>query len=109
MGKLKNMKFRRKIYVVDAIKFNSTNENFNELQKLYPKLIWHTNIGVLSLMNETLGFTIGTAKVGDWIIKEEDSGKVYVLKEDGFRETFEYCGDWDDDIKEFYKDDDFIR
>jgi hypothetical protein len=91
--------------VVDAIKFVATNENFEELLKLYPKLIWHTNHSVLSLMNESFGFTIDTAKVGDWIIKEEN-GKVYVLKEDEFRETFEYCGYHD--VQEYYKDN-FIR
>lgn len=81
-------KFRKKPVEIEAIQFIGTSENFKEIQKLNPDIIWYT---VHNFLNIPTPEGMMTARLNDWIIQGV-KGETYPCKPDVFEQTYEKLG-----------------
>lgn len=84
------MKYQGKPVVIDAVKWNGTNETFLEAFRRGKRTWYNSDHGAVIL--ETANGPV-RAEVGDWIIVEPDGrGRFYPCKDDVFQAKYEPVG-----------------
>lgn len=84
------MKYIKKPIVIDAIQFDGSIKSYDEIEKVYGKVVsGQCSGGINSLVIEIKTLEgLMTARAGDYIIKGV-AGEIYPCKPDIFEKTYE--------------------